>query len=113
MAVDVFTDAGLDEREYFLDEYLQTVIVHNPLPYETHKECLQLIANAGRCRLFQDRLGVICIEAAFVTVISPERMKETSDDATEWSDLPSVIKGSAKYEYVTLSQNHYRVDGTM
>lgn len=113
LAVDVFTDAGLDEREYFLDEYLQTVIVHNPLPCETHKECLQLIANAGRCRLFQDRLGVICIEAAFVTVISPERMKVTSDDATEWSDLPSVIKGSAKYEYVTLSQNHYRVDGTM
>ena len=113
LAVDVLTDAGLDEREYFLDEYLQTVIVHNPLPCETHKECLQLIANAGRCRLFQDRLGVICIEAAFVTVISPERMKVTSDDATEWSDLPSVIKGSAKYEYVTLSQNHYRVDGTM
>lgn len=113
LAVDVLTDAGLDEREYFLDEYLQTVIVHNPLPCETHKECLQLIANAGRCRLFQDRLGIIRIEAAFVTVISPDRMTVTSDDATEWSDLPSVIKGNAKYEYVTLSQNHYRVDGTM
>lgn len=113
LAVDVLTDAGLDEREYFLDEYLQTVIVHNPLPCETHKECLQLIANAGRCRLFQDRLGIIRIEAAFVTVISPDRMTVTSDDATDWSNLPSVVNGSTKYEYATLSQNHYRADGTM
>lgn len=113
LAVDVLTDAGLEERDYSLDEYLQTVTVHNPLPCETHKECLQLIANAGRCRLFQDRDGVITIEAAFTTVISPERMTVTSDDATEWSNLHSVVNGSVKYEYATLSQDHYRADGTM
>lgn len=113
LAVDVLTDAGLDEREYSLDEYLKEMIVHNPLPCETHKECLQLIANAGRCRLYQDRLGVICIEAAFLTVISPERMTVTSNDATTWSDLPSVINNSTKYEYATFSRDHFRADGTM
>lgn len=113
LAVDVFTDAGLDSRYYELDEYLKNVIVYNPLPCVTHKECLQIIANAGRCRLYQDRQGIICIQAAFTTVISPERMEVTSEDAAEWSNLPSVVNGTTKYEYATLSQDHYRMDGTM
>ena len=111
--MDVFTDAGLDSRYYELDEYLKNVIVYNPLPCVTHKECLQIIANAGRCRLYQDRQGIICIQAAFTTVISPERMEVTSEDAAEWSNLPSVVNGTTKYEYATLSQDHYRMDGTM
>lgn len=113
LAVDVFTDAGLDSRYYELDEYLKTVTVYNPLPCVSHKECLQIIANAGRCRLYQDRQGIICIQAAFTTVISPERMEVTSEDAAEWSNLPSVVNGTTKYEYATLSQDHYRMDGTM
>lgn len=113
LAVDVFTDAGLDSRYYELDEYLKTVTVYNPLPCVSHKECLQIIANAGRCRLYQDRQGIICIQAAFTTVISPERMEVTSEDAAEWSNLPSVVNGTTKYEYATLSRDHYRMDGTM
>ena len=113
LAVDVFTDAGLDERQYDLDEYLKNVLVYNPLPVVTHKECLQIIANAGRCKLYTDRKGIICIKAAFVTVISPERMIVQSEDATEWSNLQSVVNGTVQYEYATLSQDHYRLDGTM
>ena len=113
LAEDVLQDAGLDSRYYELDEYLKTVTVYNPLPNVTHKECLQIIANAGRCRLYQDRQGIICIQAALTTVISPERMEVTSEDAAEWSNLPSVVNGTTKYEYATLSQNHYRMDGTM
>lgn len=113
LAEDVFTDAGLDSQYYELDEYLKTVKVYNPLPCVTHKECLQIIANAGRCRLYQDRKGIICIQAAFTTVISPERMVVTSENAAAWSNLPSVVNSAAKYEYVTLSQDHYRADGTM
>lgn len=113
LAVDVLTDASLDERQYELDEYLQNVIVNNPLPVLTHKECLQIIANAGRCKLYTDRKGIICIKAAFVTVISPERMLVQSEDAEEWCDLQSVVNGTVQYEYATLSQDHYRLDGTM
>lgn len=113
LAVDVLTDAGLDERYYELDEYLKNVMVYNPLPCVTHKECLQMIANAGRCKLYTDRTGVICIKAAFVTVVSPERMIVQSDDATEWSNLASVINSAVQYEYATLSQNHFTADGTM
>lgn len=113
LAVDVFTDAGLDERYYSLDEYLKNVTVTNPLPCVTHKECLQLIANAGRSKLYVDRLGIVCIKAAFVTVISPERMEVHSDDSTSWSNLASVVNGTVQYEYATLSENYFRSDGRM
>lgn len=113
LAIDVLTDAGLDERYYSLDEYLKNVIVYNPLPCVTHKECLQLIANAGRCKLYTDRQGVICIAAAFITVVSPERMIVQSDNATEWSNLASVVNSEVQYEYATMSQDHFIADGSM
>lgn len=113
LAVDVFTDAGLDSRQYELDEYLKKVTVQNPLPCVAHKECLQIIANAGRCKLYTDRKGLICIKAAFATVISPERMVVVSSDATAWSNLPAVVNGAIQYEYATMSQDHFRADGTM
>lgn len=113
LAVDVLTDAGFDERKYDLDQYLKTVTVRNPLPCVTHKECLQIIANAGRCKLYTDRKGIICIKAAFLTVNSPDRMQVQSESATEWSNLQSVVNGDVQYEYATFSQDHYRMDGTM
>lgn len=113
LAVDVLTDAGLDERQYSLDPYLQSVIVYNPLPVLSRKECLQIIANAGRCKLYTDRAGIICIKAAFITVLSPERITMESDHAVAWSDLQSVVNGETQYEYASLSQDHYRLDGTM
>lgn len=113
LAVDVFTDAGLDPRKYELDEYLKKVTVQNPLPCVTHKECLQIIANAGRCKLCTDREGLICIKAAFVTVISPERMTVESEDAAAWSNLPAVVNSAVQYEYATMARDHFRADGTM
>ena len=51
LAVDVLTDAGLEESDYWIDPYLETIIVYNPIPVCMHKEALQIIANAGRCIL--------------------------------------------------------------
>ena len=48
LAVLVLTDAGLDPEEYWLDGYLDNVIVYNPLPVVTHKEALQIIAKRGQ-----------------------------------------------------------------
>lgn len=112
LAVDVLTDAGLDEREYDIDQYLKSVTIYNPLPCVSHKECLQLIANAGRCKLYNDRDGLICIKAAFETTVSPERMIVSSESAESWCDLSSVINNVPQYEYATFSQNHIRTNGT-
>ena len=57
LAADVMSDAQVDNREYWIDPYLKDVLISNPMPVVTHKEALQLIANAGRCILYQDRGG--------------------------------------------------------
>lgn len=113
LAEDVLSDAGVEKRDYKLDQYLKKVIVYNPLPCVSHKECLQLIANAARGRLYTDRKGIICITAAFATVIRPERMLVESEDATAWSSLPSLVNKKGQYEYFTLSRNHGKADGSM
>lgn len=113
LAEDVLKDAGIDERDYKLDQYLRKIAVNNPLPCITHKECLQLIANAARGRLYTNRKGVICIAAAFSTVARPERMQIESEDAAMWSNLPSLMNGKEQVEYFALSRDYARADGSM
>lgn len=113
LAVEVFADAGVDTRDYELDSYLKKVTVYNPLPCSSHKECLQLIANAGRCKLYQKRDGVIAIKAAFTMDISPDRMLVTSGDATDYSNLMSVVTGAVQYDYADMTQNYFAADGSM
>jgi hypothetical protein len=60
LAIDVFEDA--DVTEYVLDESLKDIITRSPLPILPHRECLQLIANAGQCILYTNNIGVIVIE---------------------------------------------------
>lgn len=52
LAVDIFADAGVSYYEIPIS--LQNVITYAPMPVLTHRECLQLIANAGRCTLYTD-----------------------------------------------------------
>ncbi len=53
LALDVLNNAGIeDEREFYLDPYLEQIKVYNPLPAVKHSEALQIITNAGRCALF-------------------------------------------------------------
>ena len=61
----VCQDAGLSSDEFYIDTYLKKITVYNPLPNVTHKEALQIIANAGRCIMDYDRSGKIRIHAAF------------------------------------------------
>lgn len=71
LALLVLADAGItDSNEYFIDNFLKTTITHNPLPITTHAECLQIIANAGRCTLSIDRQNRIHIQAAIAPSIT-------------------------------------------
>lgn len=69
LAVEVLEDAEVED--YLLDDHLKDVITKGPLPIATHKECLQIIANAGQCILYTDRLGNIRMEIALDPAITP------------------------------------------
>ena len=113
LAILVLTDAEVDVRMYSIDSYLEDVIVYNPLPAVSHAECLQIIANAGRCKLYTDRSGRICISPSFETELNPERMTITSDDATPFSNLHSVITQGSQIDYAMMTEDYLLADSSM
>lgn len=113
LALLVLNDAEVDDRDYLIDTYLQSVIVYNPLPAVSHAECLQIIANCARCKLYTDRQGRIRIAPAFEMEIDPGRMTITTDDATEFSDIRSVLDVSNQIDYAMMTQDYFVADSSM
>lgn len=112
VAESVLQDAGFEADEYEIDEYLRDVIIKNPIPEKKHKECLQLIANAARCKLYQNNNGKICITANFANVLEPEDVTVVANDETAYSKPENAVLAS-NCEYATMEQNFFRADGTM
>lgn len=104
LAADVFADAGISKEMYWIDPYLKKVVVHNPLPMVTHKECLQLIANAGRSVLMQNRDGIIMLKSSF----EPEKTVEASQVA-EYGDVQCLLQESEYSEYAAFEENYNQV----
>lgn len=72
LAVDVLTKANLPLDEdgsvkWVLDNSLKNIYTVAPLPIDTLANCLQLIANAGGCVIYQDRNGVLHIEKMVIS----------------------------------------------
>lgn len=101
LAKNVLADAGADPRSYWIDEYLKTVKIYNPVPAVPHKEALQLIANAGRCVLMQGRDGKILLRSSFV----PEMMAD-SDNETYFSHASEILGKPEEAEYALAAENH-------
>lgn len=112
MAVDVLTDAGFTEDEYILDDYLNTITFRNPLPVTTHRECLQILANACRCVAYENEFNQVVIKANLSNVIDPEDFLVDAYNPTEYSKPTNIFVGSS-CEYADLTLNTFRCDGTM
>lgn len=110
--IDVLTDLGLDEKEYEVDQCLKNIIVTNPLPEMSHAECLQLIANAGRCILCQKTSGKVTIRANFANVIDEEDILIEATEESSWSNADNIKYGS-ECVYADMTQNFFSVDGSM
>lgn len=106
LAKDVLNDAGI--TNYSVDNYLKKVIVKNPIPAVSHSTALQIIANAGRSVLYEDREGKIVIHSAFVPKITI-----TADNQTWYSSVENVLKDGKKTWYATASKDFTVVDGNM
>lgn len=107
LAVDVLEDAGVDSRTYWLDSYLRGITVCNPIPAVPHREALQLIANAGRCLLYQDREGNIFMKSSFI----PD-MAASSGDEAYFSHAEAVLDGTDKDEYGLAAHDYTDVRST-
>lgn len=105
MAMDVFSDAGIPEDEFWIDPYLRKVTVYNPLPMVEHKICLQLIANAGRSVMMQNRDGAIIIKSSFIPEISISANQETA-----YSNVNELLAEDDEYvEYASYEEAFHNV----
>lgn len=109
LALDVLDAAGItDSREYFIDPYLKTIVVNNPMPVVKCTEALQIIANAGRCVLFEDRQARIHMQASFV----PDMAVSTNGE-TQYSNAANLLNNDEKDAYAEGSQDFSMVNGSL
>lgn len=102
LAIDVLHDAGV--TSYSIPSYLQNIITYAPLPIATHRECLQLIANAGRCVLYTGVDGEIVMKLQLNADVS------ISDNGHyPWSSSQGICDGGSKVDYITFEPNKWRV----
>lgn len=102
-AVLVFQDAGIEN--FYIDPYLKKITTKNPMPRVTHREALQIIANAGRCVLSQSRDGIPQIKSSFIPEISV-----ASNGEAEYSKIANIKSDAKKDEYAAYSHNYTRTD---
>lgn len=109
-AVTVLTAAGI--TNYWLDDCLKDITIINPLPELSYAECLQLIANAGRCVVYQDNAGKLIVKAHFATVIDPEDITVTSTGGASYC-IPKSVLSPVDGIYAHLSEAFWVADGNM
>jgi len=108
LAMDVLKDAKVDTRDYYIDSYLKTVFINNPIPAIDHKSALQLIANAGRSLLYQDRAGKICIKSSFLP-----KMSVSGTDEDYYSKVTGILNGNEKQHYASLADRYSQVEDSV
>lgn len=106
----ILTDAGLTSDEYWIDDYLSIFTMHNPVPITTHKAALQMIANASKAILFEDRSGRICLKSSIEPTIGEEDI-ETEEGTLIFTD--AFKRNATTYDWATLEEDFTRVDNTM
>ncbi len=111
-AESIFADAGLEPDEYFIDDYLSDVVFTNPMQEGTHRECLQMLANACRCIIRQDENGRILIKANFANVLDPEDLTVATNGVSDWSKPENIFVGTS-VAYADMTQEFMKADGGM
>lgn len=129
LAVDVFTDAGMEADGYEIDSYLKTIKVYNPMPTVSHAEAVQIIANSGRCILSADRSGKVKLFASFIpdmstlgwtegiypelTLFPGESVFPEINSGTAFGAQSQVLLNNAKEAYAMASNDFSMVDGSV
>lgn len=105
LAERIIADMGIED--YYIDPRMKNLYTDIPIPRVTHKEALQIIANACRCVLTQNRNGRIEIRSNFM----PEVKYSVTDKASFVSTV-NLLDSNGKKNYAWLSDDYIKVDGS-
>ena len=103
LAEEVLIDMG--QTDYFIDPLLKKTVTNNPLQIDTHKACLQQIANAGRCVMYEDLDGHIIIKSSII----PDYVM-TIENYESYSNIANVDNGEVVYNHATAEINYATAD---
>lgn len=106
LAEEVLADMGV--TDYRLDAYLRHVTTKNPLPVDLHKNCLQMIANAAECTLFENAEGVIELRTSFY---APNN-EISAENCEAYSNVSAVAGEGASYVFAAAEAGLSAVDGS-
>ena len=67
LAEDILSDFGLETATYNIDSALSSITLTGNIPVLTHKQALQIVANASQSVVYVDRVGVIQIKQLTTT----------------------------------------------
>ena len=101
LATEVMEFAGY-QNTIELDNALKTIYTHNPMPSQKIRECLQLIANAGRCIMSHSRGGNIQILRASQAKTNFAMTFTKMTDTPTTSKIPPLRYLSTSYTAITL-----------
>ena len=105
LAIDVLKDAEISK--YRLDAYLKNVMIYNPIPVVSHTEALQIIANACRSALYEDRDGTIVIESDFVPTYEID-----CNSQARFSNVKNIGNDKPKIAYAMASNGFCLLEDT-
>lgn len=93
MAAEVLLDADLPltdalENPWYIDPALDEIHTTAVLPIDTHRNCLQLIAHAGMCKLYTDSNGIVRLERMEL----PEATEDYTLNFSSAMTKPTVTK---------------------
>jgi hypothetical protein len=91
--------------KWVIDESLKSITTTAPLPKDTLANCLQLIANAGKCVLYQDRDGVLHIEPLKLDVTDYEINSFNSYSKPEITLAKSIKQVNVKVHQYAIGDN--------
>lgn len=116
LALAVVRDAGVPKYN-FSGTHLTRTYTQFPLPYTSHAECLQLLANLASSTLELDGEGAIVMRQR--EEVAPE---EWVVGFHPWAPAPPILPGTnlntlpldtSKYNYATWESNYFALDGEM
>lgn len=107
LAVDVFNDMGV--TNYKIDVFLKKITTKNPLPIDLHKNCLQMIANAGLCSMFEDSNGTITLKSS---IILPQ-YDISADNCEIFSNVEALLSNEEVLNFASADNNYAVTDGSL
>ena len=93
--------------KWIIDESLKSIFTTAPLPRDTLANCLQVIANAGECVLYQDRNGTLHIEPLKFEVSDYVINSFNSYSKSEITLSKSIKQVNVKLYQYTIGENGF------